>query len=193
MITMEFEEMKRIWDTQNNEPVYAINEEALRKRIEGKKKQVSYTTGLSELIIIGANILAAGIIMVSGAIEGKQSTFAYLLAAAMVLTAVFMAVSRIRRMRSEDRFEASMLGDLDHAITNARYQVWLAAAGRWGLLPIALFTTLSVWDDGTTWWKLLLVLAFFVAAYFLSGKEYKCIKHRKNKLEALRDNLQKQN
>lgn len=192
MITMEFEEMKRIWDSQNNEPVYAINEEALRKRIADKKKHVSYTTGLSELIIIGANILAAGIVVVSGALKGESNTFVYLLTIVMILTAVFMTISRVRRMRSENRFESTMLGDLDHAIANARYQVWLGRAGQWGLLPIALFTTLSAWQDGTTWWKLLLVLAFFIGGYFLSGKEYKYVKHKKDKLEALRDNLQKQ-
>lgn len=28
---MEFEDMKKIWDSQNNEPLYAINETALYK------------------------------------------------------------------------------------------------------------------------------------------------------------------
>lgn len=189
---MEFEDMKRIWDTQNNEPVYAINEETLRRRIAGKKKHTRRATSLTELIVIVANILAAGIIIISGIMEGEHSTFAYLAAAVMLLIAIFMTVSRIRRMKAQDRFESSILGDLDHAIANAQYQVWFSRTVRWGLFPIAAFTTLAVWDDGTAWWKLLLVLGFFVLTYFLSGKEYEWIVRKKNKLVALRDNLQRE-
>src|SRR4051812_47574418 len=44
MITMEFDEMKKIWDSQNNEPLYAINEKALYNRILSKKKQAHHIT-----------------------------------------------------------------------------------------------------------------------------------------------------
>ena len=38
---MEFEELKKIWDTQNNQPMYAINEEALHNRILTKKRKTN--------------------------------------------------------------------------------------------------------------------------------------------------------
>jgi len=34
---MEFKEMKKIWDTQNDEALYVINEDALHRRIKAKK------------------------------------------------------------------------------------------------------------------------------------------------------------
>ena len=36
---MEFDELKQVWDSQNNELLYAINEQALHNRILSKKKQ----------------------------------------------------------------------------------------------------------------------------------------------------------
>ena len=34
---MEFEELKKIWDTQNNKPMFIIDEEALHRTIQKKK------------------------------------------------------------------------------------------------------------------------------------------------------------
>ncbi|MBL6447788.1 hypothetical protein JMN32_15825 [Fulvivirga sp. 29W222] len=193
MIIMEFEEMKRIWDTQNNEHVYAINETALHKKIIGRKKYTSVSAGRAELIVIFSNILAIGIMTVSGIMKGEVSVFTYALGAVLLFIAIFMTMSRIRRMRSQDKFEASMLGDLEHAIANARYQVWFSRIARLGLLPIAVITLVAVWDGDTSWWKWLLILAFFAVMYFLSGKERNCTVRQMKKLEALRDNLQKEN
>jgi hypothetical protein len=36
MITMEFDEMKKIWDAQNNQPLYVLDEKALHNRFSGK-------------------------------------------------------------------------------------------------------------------------------------------------------------
>ena len=49
---MEFDEMKKIWDSQNNEPLYGINEKALHNRILSKKKQAHHITNISELLAI---------------------------------------------------------------------------------------------------------------------------------------------
>ena len=37
---MEFEDMKKIWDEQNNENIYAINESELHSRVIRNKKRV---------------------------------------------------------------------------------------------------------------------------------------------------------
>src|SRR4051812_1101237 len=36
MRTMEFDEMKKIWDAQNNQPLYVIDEKGLHNRIQSK-------------------------------------------------------------------------------------------------------------------------------------------------------------
>ena len=55
---MEFEEMKKIWDSQNNEPLYAINEKALHNHIMSKKKTGYHITNTSELLLIIVNACA---------------------------------------------------------------------------------------------------------------------------------------
>ena len=52
---MEFEEMKKVWDSQNNEMLYGINEKAMHNHILSKKKQANHITNASELILIIAN------------------------------------------------------------------------------------------------------------------------------------------
>ncbi len=47
MITMEFDEMKKIWDAQNNQPLYVIDEKALHNRIQSKMNTVLGTLPVS--------------------------------------------------------------------------------------------------------------------------------------------------
>ena len=63
MITMEFEELQKIWDSQNKRPLYVINEEALHQRILAKKSQASHITNFSELLLIAVNTGAGALIL----------------------------------------------------------------------------------------------------------------------------------
>ena len=38
MITMEFDELKKVWDSQNKEPMYVIDEQALHQAHSYQKK-----------------------------------------------------------------------------------------------------------------------------------------------------------
>src|SRR5690349_6966310 len=48
MITMEFDEIKKIWDAQNNQPLYVIDEKALHNRIQSKMKGVLLRANANE-------------------------------------------------------------------------------------------------------------------------------------------------
>src|SRR5678810_945300 len=63
MITMEFEELKKIWDAQNGQPLYAINEKAMYNLILSKKKQAHHITNISELIIIIVYIITGSLVL----------------------------------------------------------------------------------------------------------------------------------
>ncbi|HTE33337.1 MAG TPA: hypothetical protein VK666_23310, partial [Chryseolinea sp.] len=52
MNTMEFDELQQIWDTQNNKPLFAINERALHNRILSKMRKARHITNTSELLLI---------------------------------------------------------------------------------------------------------------------------------------------
>jgi hypothetical protein len=188
MIVMEFEEMKKIWDSQNNEPLYSINEKALHNRILSKKRKGHHITNISELLWIIVNI-SAGCFILGMNFKQQGNVFMYLLAAWMFGSALYMLVSRIRRIKGNSRFDRSMLGDLDHAISMATYQLRFSLLGRWSILPIGILTLLGVWEAGKSVWIVVGILIFFVLTHYAAGWEHRIYKARKRELEVLKNKL----
>ena len=187
---MEFDEMKKIWDSQNNEPLYVINEKALHNRILSKKKRAGHVANFSELLTIFVNI-GAGLFVLGATLYTKSSNIPmYLMAAWMFITALYILVVRIRRTKGEHGFERSMLDDLNHAISNATYQVRLSQLMRWNILPIAIFIFFSFLESGKPAWIATLILIFFALIYYAAGWEHRIYKARKHELEVLQKKLQ---
>lgn len=193
MITMEFEELQKIWDSQNNRPVYAIDEKALHNRILSKKRQAYHITNTTELLLIIVNVAAGGLILGLNGFRKGTDIFMYVLAAWMFCSALYVWASRTRRIqRDKDRFEQSMHGDLDHAISTAAYQVNLSRITRWNILPIGLLVLLGLWDGGKSIWVVGGTLLFFAVGYYASGFENRIYKARKRELQVLREKLDKE-
>lgn len=187
---MEFDEMKKIWDAQNNEPLYTINEEALHRHILSKKKQGLYITNASELLLIVVNSSAACFILVTNFLRQDESILMYFLAAWLLITALYMIVSRINRIKENTRFDRTIRGDLDQAISVATYQVRLSQLGRWNILPIAILSLLAVWNGGKSIWWVVGFSIFFVFTIYAAGWEHGIYKARKRELDALRNKLE---
>lgn len=186
---MEFDEMKKIWNTQNNEPMYAINEAALHKRIQAKKHRASRTVNLTEIGLIIINIITPVVLLFKTTL-GNEPVNTYLLAAFMASVAGYLIISRIRRKQQENQFDRSMLGDLNYAIANANYQVIIARKVLWWyFLPIAAISLLSFQHVGSV-----LIILVAVALAFLLGKWElnRCHLPRKRELEDLRNTLTKE-
>ena len=63
---MKFEDMKKIWDEQAQEQVYAINQEKLHENIRSRKRNASRMVDRIELFLIGVNgIVGVGLIDIS--------------------------------------------------------------------------------------------------------------------------------
>ena len=186
---MEFNEMKKIWDSQNNEPLYAINENALHNRIMSKKKTGYHITNTSELLLIIVNAGAGLFILTSNFPKPDGNIFRYLLAGWMFLGALYMLVSRIRRIKRSHQFDRSMLGDLSHAISLANYQVRLSRVGRWNILPIGVICILWLLASGKPTWSIVGIAIFFALAAFATKWEHGIYKNRKSELEILQKKL----
>ena len=85
-----------------------------------------------------------------------------------------------------------MLGDLEHAIANATYQVRLSQVMRWNNLPISLFLLIGFWENGKPLWIVAVVLIFFSLVHYASGWEHNIYKSRKRELESLRKKLKEE-
>ncbi len=187
---MEFNEMKKIWDTQNNEPIYGINEAALHRHILAKQRQGYHITHISELLSIIVYGFTGCVVMLMGKGYAAAAIFMYLLAAWMLGSSLYVLVSRIRRINADRQYDRSMLGDLRHAIAVAGYQVGLSRLLRWNMLPVALLILLGLYTGGKSLWAVLGMAVFFVFTWYASGWEHHIYESRKRSLEALQDKLQ---
>jgi hypothetical protein len=191
-MNMEFDELQKIWDTQNNQPLYVINEQALHNRIVAKKHQVIHVAVLTEWIHIIANTLAGGFVLQQNYTARSSFVFAYLLSAWMLGTVLYVLVNRIRRMREQKQFNRSISGDLQHALLTASYQVRISTIMRWNVLPIGLLVLLSLWEGGQSIWFLVAVALFFVLVFVASGWEQRIYRVKMKELQVLQNKLQEE-
>jgi hypothetical protein len=188
---MEFEELQQIWDTQNNQPMYTINEKALHKRVLEKKSQAFHITRFSELLLISVHTVVTGVISWNN-LTGKRSVFMFILAGWMFAGVIYVLIHRFQRIRGQKQFDRTMLGDLQHALSMANSQVRLARIMRWSLLPMAMLILLGFWENGISAWLIVVAAVFFILVFYASGWEYNIYKRKKRELEVLLGKLQQE-
>jgi hypothetical protein len=186
---MEFDEMKKIWDTQNHAPLYAINEKDLHDRILTKKRKATYTTNFTEILGIVVNLVSGVAILGLNLFSKKPSVILFALPVWMILSAAFFWLRRIQRTHAGTRFDRTMRGDLDYAISIATYQVRISEVMRWSILPMATILLASVWEKGKSFWIAVGILAFTALVMYATRWEHGIYKRRKKELETLRSKL----
>lgn len=190
---MEFEDMKKIWDEQNNEPLYAINEEALHRSIKAKKEKAARLTNINDIGLIAIGIITAIIYSLLSIVNKTPTIYDYLTVAAMLVIAGYIWFRRVRRKRQGQTYARTMLGDLDHAIANVTYEanrsknmVW------WYILPLAILVMLNLMlgqRDVSIWTWVVVAAAFVLSALLVRWDYNRCQKPRLQKLVALRKKL----
>ena len=170
---MEFNEMKKIWDAQSNKTMYAIDEEALSKKVISKKMKAARWVDKMEKVLASSLVFASAIIWSAVIYKSKYEFPQLALASLMLIGALAIVVGRMRRLKWQNSFENSMLGDIEQAIANANYQVKLSKAGKWAYLVVTVFTIISVFNNSDELWKGFLVLGFFVFGYFAARWEHR--------------------
>jgi hypothetical protein len=190
MNTMEFEDIKKIWDTQNNKPMYAINETALHERIHRHKNKTGWLAHINELGMMFIATVTGGFLLID-AIYDEGKAYSYVGGLAFLVIGVFVFISRHNRKRNENRFDQSMLGELEEAIKNAGYLVTFAKTFSWWfLLPAAIFSFPNLALNNASWEKYLLVIGSFLLSYLVVTWELRKVHlPRKRKLEALKEKL----
>lgn len=187
---MEFEEMQKIWNDQNGETMYAINESALHKSISRKKEAASKRINLVEIMLMIINSTVT-IILFTDAILDKEGPWDYAGATIMALTVVFLMYFRTKRKQKENTFDRSMMGELDHAISSSDSMIRIATIMiYYYLIPIGIFTLGKMLYFGADIEKWLLMIGMFGLAFILVRWERK-VMHipRKRNLMALKRRL----
>ncbi|MFZ1809379.1 MAG: hypothetical protein WAU36_19255 [Cyclobacteriaceae bacterium] len=187
---MKFEDMKKIWDKQDQQHKYVIDEKKLHESIQQKKRKSSRFVSKVEWILIFANGIAGGTIVAMNFIEKRGDIYANALGLVMLAAGIYIYTRRLHRLKHENRFDRTMLGDLDHAISNATYRARLSYGMLIYFLVVAALTLGNAIHEDKSWLKIGLIVVFFVITWFLGRWEYKAW-HLANKkrLMAMRDKL----
>jgi hypothetical protein len=215
---MDFEEMKVLWDSQNEEPLYAVNQAGLRailRRYSRDFRRTVFWRDLREItigIVAGAGLLVFVGLLAVGQPERlaswlnlKSTPTAWDLAALISAAGLWFHYAlrqyagRKRQERRERQFAPSVLGDLDREIARTEYQIRLAKNVLWwGVLPVwtATFLFLLVASRllDTSGWIVLVAAAVFLCAAVLDLRwKQRPIQRdlvpRKHELESLRTQL----
>lgn len=184
---MEFEELTKIWDQQNNRNLFVINEEAMHNRIRAKLKAATKLNDINDFGLIAISVLTAGAVL----FVKENSMWNIFTAVALLLITVYIIVNRIQRKKRNKQFDLSMLGGLNHAIENVNFEVKRARTFvLWFLLPTAIPSVMNMINGNASLGKWLVIIGAYILAIFVTqlGLTKKLLPKRKN-LEALRNKL----
>jgi len=156
---MEFEDLQRIWDEQKNESLYAINEEALHKRIAKSRRSIEFGLNMLEWGVIGSSLISLFALYLNWV--GDPIPLGYHLIPVMLLvisTHVFLL--RRQRQRQIDEYPPTMVGELDKAIAQNDFLVKrIQTAVWWYMLPVfGGFTFYFYYEKGPYWWQSVLAM-----------------------------------
>src|SRR6185503_13464068 len=189
---MKFEEMQVIWNSQNGEKLFAINEIALHTYIQRKRRTINTLLEIFEWTMIALN-LVVGIALVTNLLRDNKP------GALLILPVVFFyfaysayaLVQRLRRRAAETRFKPTLLGELDKAIWQLDY---LIRQGRSMtlryVLPLVLVVSITAIYSPKPLWALVMTLTLIPISYFAPRWEInKWYLPKKRDLESLREKL----
>jgi hypothetical protein len=185
---MEFDEMKKIWDAQNNQPLYTIDEKALQNRIQRKRHSV--LVNISEWLLIISYLGAVSLLVGRNPFKPGSNIFLYLAGVWMFAIVVYFVVSAIRRIKASRQFDRSIHGDLNHAIFLISYQMRISQIIRWNFIPLGAIMILSGWESGKLFMVSAVILVGYTVAFYATGKGILANKRRKRALQALKEKLE---
>ncbi|MFK7920372.1 MAG: hypothetical protein AB8H47_00370 [Bacteroidia bacterium] len=184
---MNFDDLQKVWDAQNQAPMYVLNETALEQIVQRKSRKAARDVNINDWGLMAIMIVCSAILLILD--WGKGYT--YFTAASMLGIAAYVGIKRLLRSKQKQDFEQSILGELEQAIVNAETEIKRARTFVWWmLLPVAIPSGLNMIQRGVSIWIGLLVAGMFALGWAVTqwGLKRKLLP-RKRSLEALRRKL----
>ncbi|WP_296705555.1 hypothetical protein [Algoriphagus sp.] len=165
--------MKKIWDAQKGEALYAIDQNALHDKVIVSKTKSARKASKLELTLISSLLIASGMVWWAMIRKSSFELVQVIFASLLLLVAIAIFISRRKRMTWQNSFENNMLGDLEQGLANATYQVNLSKAAAFLYLTVTGFAVVSVFKEAEDWWKSVLVLLLLGFGYIASRWEHR--------------------
>ena len=186
---MEFDQMKKIWDEEKKENLFIIDEAALHKSVTRKKDAAERRINKVEIWLILINSLCSIILFIIALNDTHSWNF--IGSALMLFTVLYILFSRSKRKKDENTFDRSMLGELNHAISNTDSIIQFSRLMIIGyLVPLSIFIMAKlIWSDASIE-KWLTMGGLYLLAFILIQWERKKMQiPRKRNLELLKKKL----
>lgn len=187
---MEFEQMQKIWDEEKKENFFIINEEGMHRSVKAKKIAANREVNLTEIGLMIINSITASILLIDAIMDNEPWT-SYLGVGIMLFTVLYLVYIRMKRKKADQTFDRTMLGELDHAISNVKSTISIGKTMiYWYLLPAGLYAMTKMFIEEASIIKWFIVVGMFILGYVVSnwGINKQQIP-RKKKLEKLRETL----
>ena len=171
---MEFEDMKKIWDEQNNENIYAINETELHRRVIRNKNRIKRMVNKFELTLLIAMVCCGIVAATMGILHSQLYKLANVFIFFMI--AAYIYKSRQDRIKYEGQSNLSLLDELEQSIRSIDYHAKRQKYFMlWYMLPIFITIIInSIFSYGKPLWEWAVFLVFFGFAYWAVKKELRC-------------------
>lgn len=187
-LNMEFNDIKKIWDVQNREPLYAINESALHRGIQKKLAQSLIRNNVNDVALTLISLGAAGYLSL---FKQPLTLFDYATIGVLLFAVVYIWLTRFKRKKIESDFERSIIRDLDHAIANVQYEIRRSRTMVWWyIVPLAITALLNMAGAEPAWWQWVLIPGMFLLSWLVI--QWGLTRHlvpEKERLERLREKL----
>ena len=189
---MDFEEMKVIWDSQNDEPLYAINQAALRESINRKARGFKKLVLFFEFVML-ASSFGGGIAFLIAPLAYGYNYHQIASGVIFLMVSIYFFTSIRKRLAQEASFEASLLGDLDKSLWQVKNHIARSRALKLGfILPCCIAIIIDFAFEMSPS-RIIFLVAFLVVlglATWGIEKEIKCLyAPKERKLESLRELL----
>lgn len=154
-MTMELEHIQKIWNTQNQAPMYVIDTDALQARMRRKSRHTLLQASVNE---IGLTLIVwfAGTYLV---FWGSGSVFSKVTAGAAFVLGGLILWNRFRRKKALEKYDRSLLGEVEAAIETQRV---LIRRGQtfflWFIVPLMAPGILNMVERGAGLWTWVIAL-----------------------------------
>ncbi|MEQ8471493.1 MAG: hypothetical protein RIC35_09915 [Marinoscillum sp.] len=173
--------MKKIWNADSQQHAYAIDENVMHEKIIRKKHGSSKTVNRMEWILMIANVLAGTAILVKVLVRDINNPYLFAMVAVMYLSTAYIFWRRQVRLRDENQFDRTMLGDLDHAIRNATYRERLSLLAFGYAIPFFILIWVAAYHDDKSIYYLIGIPILFIITILASVIEHRTIHMRYRK------------
>jgi hypothetical protein len=185
-----FEEMQSIWESQNDEKLFAVDNTALHAYIKRKGRTTRSLLELFEWIMIALNLIV-GVALAIDLLRDNGSGYRLILPVTYFTFSAYALLRRLKRQANEARFQPTLLGELDRAIWQIDYLIRQGQTMMiWYVLPLVLALSITMFYNQKSLWTLVPTLALIPICYFgIRWEINKWHLPKKRDLELLREKL----